>query len=138
MSRFQRRDAQDPADGIGWRPKGLAARAGVWSARHRKLAIWGWLAFVFLAFAIGAAVGTKALDNSDTGVGESGRADSTLRAAAPKHADEMVLVQSDSAPGHRPVVPRHGRRRPAPACGRAPHTGNREPLRAGEPREDLE
>ena len=33
------------------RNPGLAARAGRWSAQHRKKAIWGWLAFVLIAFA---------------------------------------------------------------------------------------
>ena len=130
MARAPRPDSQDSAEALGWQPKGIAARAGVWSARHRKVAIWGWLAFVFVAFAIGNAVGTKTLDNSDSGVGESGRADKTLRSASPKHADEMVLIQSGSAEGHRPVVQGHGGRRPAPAHGAAPYPGIREPLHA--------
>src|SRR5437764_56050 len=29
----------------------LAARAGHWSAQHRKAAIWGWIAFVLVAAA---------------------------------------------------------------------------------------
>jgi uncharacterized membrane protein YdfJ with MMPL/SSD domain len=88
--------------------RNIAARAGRWSATHRKRAIWGWLAFVVVAFAIGGAVGTTALDNADTGVGESGRAAQTLREAAAKHSDELVLVQSQSAsaadPSFRLVV----------------------------------
>jgi uncharacterized membrane protein YdfJ with MMPL/SSD domain len=88
--------------------RNIAARAGRWSAIHRKRAIWGWLAFVVVAFAIGGAVGTKALDNADGGVGESGRAAQTLRGAAAKHADELVLIQSQSAqatdPSFRLVV----------------------------------
>ena len=102
MARFPRRDSDQQADALGWRPTGIAARAGVWSARHRKVAIWGWLAFVFASFAIGAAVGTKSLDNTDAGVGESGRADRTVRNAFPKHADEMVLVQSEGANARDP------------------------------------
>ena len=39
----------------GTSPRGLASRAGVWSAQHRKTAIWGWLAFVVIAFMIGGA-----------------------------------------------------------------------------------
>ena len=67
---------------------------GRWSAQHRKTAIWGWLAFVIVAFMIGGSVGTKTLDNAHLGVGESGRADRTVDAAFPKSADELVLVQS--------------------------------------------
>ena len=33
----------------------LAARAGAWSARHRKLAIIGWFVAVIVAAAVGAA-----------------------------------------------------------------------------------
>ena len=77
----------------GRRPN-IAARMGRWSAQHRKTAIWGWIAFVVVAFMAGSAVGTKTLDNAHLGVGESGRANRTIDAAYPKSADEMVLVQS--------------------------------------------
>src|SRR2546430_17593888 len=59
--------------------RNIAARAGRWSATHRKRAIWGWLAFVFLAVFIGASVGTQTLDTAASGVGESGRAATTIR-----------------------------------------------------------
>src|SRR3954468_19947728 len=77
-------------------PRGLAARAGRWSAQHRKTAIWGWLAFVVLAFMIGGAVGTKTLQQDQLGAGESGRASTTIERAFPRSADELVLVQSGS------------------------------------------
>jgi uncharacterized membrane protein YdfJ with MMPL/SSD domain len=89
-------------------PRGLAARAGVWSARHRKLAIWGWLAFVILALFIGNAVGTRTLEHTEGSVGESGRADQAIADAAPEYAQELVLIQSSSAtaadPSFRAVV----------------------------------
>src|SRR4051812_30937599 len=81
----------------GVTPRSLAARAGKWSAQHRKTAIWGWLAFVVVAFMIGGAVGTKTLEHTQTGVGESGRADQAVADAAPEHAQEMVLIQSTRA-----------------------------------------
>ncbi|HWI32334.1 MAG TPA: hypothetical protein VNT50_12690 [Microbacterium sp.] len=37
----------------------FAARAGRWSAKNRKKAIWGWLAFVLIAVVIGNVVGMK-------------------------------------------------------------------------------
>src|SRR5919106_6526645 len=40
----------------------LTARLGRWSARHRKTAIFGWLAFVVAAVAVGATLGTQRLD----------------------------------------------------------------------------
>ena len=86
----------------------LAARAGRWSAQHRKKAIWGWLAFALIAFAIGSAVGTETQTNAQSGVGESGRAARTVDNAFPKHQVEEVLIQSDSAtasdPSFRSVV----------------------------------
>jgi len=88
--------------------RSLAARAGHWSATHRKKAIWGWLAFVVVALAIGGAVGTKTLQADQLGVGESGRADQTITGAFPRSADELVLIQSDTAtatdPSFRAVV----------------------------------
>jgi uncharacterized membrane protein YdfJ with MMPL/SSD domain len=97
---------RDPNTGAS--PRGIASRAGVWSARHRKLAIWGWLAFVVLAVFIGGAVGTKTLEHADGSVGESGRADQAIADAAPEYAQEMVLIQSGSAtaadPAFRAVV----------------------------------
>jgi RND superfamily putative drug exporter len=75
-------------------PGNLAARAGRRSAHHRKRAILGWLAFVIVAFALGSATGTKELEPSQYGVGESGRADKTVDDAFPDQAAEQVLVQS--------------------------------------------
>ena len=86
----------------------LAARMGRWSAQHRKNAIWGWLAFVFLAFAIGGAVGTKTQDAAQSGVGESGRAEPRSTTHSRSTPVEQVLIQSDSAtatdPSFRAVV----------------------------------
>ena len=88
--------------------RSIAARAGRWSATHRKTAIWGWLAFVVAAFAVGGAVGTKTLQQDQLGVGESGRAGHTIERAFKRSADELVLVQSDTAaatdPSFRAVV----------------------------------
>jgi uncharacterized membrane protein YdfJ with MMPL/SSD domain len=56
-------------------PQGLAARAAHWSARHRKTAIFGWLAFVAIAFVIGGSVGTKSIPDEDMGNGSSKVAD---------------------------------------------------------------
>jgi uncharacterized membrane protein YdfJ with MMPL/SSD domain len=76
-------------------PRNIAARAGRWSARHRKAAIIGWLAFVIVAFAIGGAIGTKQLGNSQTSrTGESGRADAVLRSEFKRNYAEQVLVQA--------------------------------------------
>ena len=71
----------------------IAARAGRWSAEHRKAAILGWIAFVVAAVLLGQAVGFK--QSGDDGVGESGRADAALTQHLPNDApEESVLVQS--------------------------------------------
>src|SRR5947209_19754628 len=54
----------------------LAARAGAWSARHRKRAIIGWFAFVLIAAVLGGALGTRTVKHE--GSGESGRAATLL------------------------------------------------------------
>ncbi|HKG39804.1 MAG TPA: MMPL family transporter [Conexibacter sp.] len=77
--------------------KNFAARAGRWSARHRKAAVFGWIAFVLMAFAVGnMVVGTNS-SSSDHGPGESGQAGRILDAAFPDHAHETVLVSSANA-----------------------------------------
>jgi RND superfamily putative drug exporter len=75
-------------------PRNIAARAGRWSARHRKTAIIGWIAFVVLAFVAGGKIGTQTLTPEQAGVGESGRADRIVDAAFRDRAQEVVLVQS--------------------------------------------
>ena len=74
--------------------RNLAARMGRWSARHRKVAIWGWLAFTLVAFALGTVIGTKTLAPEDTGVGESGRVDKILGDDFETPAAERVMIQS--------------------------------------------
>jgi uncharacterized membrane protein YdfJ with MMPL/SSD domain len=74
----------------------IAARAGRWSAQHRKKAIVGWLVFVILAVFIGGSVGTSTLDDNDYEIGESGRADSAISDHFPDKEDESVLVQSQN------------------------------------------
>ena len=70
----------------------LAARAGAWSARHRKLAIIGWLVAVVAAAAIGSGViGTKV--DTHEGNGQSGRVDSFLRHHFPQTSNETIMIQ---------------------------------------------
>ena len=88
----------------------IAARMGRWSANHRKTAIFGWLAFVVAAFAIGIAVGTQTIDKNDSNVGEARRGDHIIRNGGFKldQQFEYVLVQSKtkttSDPAFRAVV----------------------------------
>ena len=84
------------ADAESKRPTNLAGRMGRWSARHRKTAIFGWLAFVVLAFAAGIVSGTTKIDEATSGVGESGRVDKLLHEEFVQPAGESVLVQSET------------------------------------------
>jgi uncharacterized membrane protein YdfJ with MMPL/SSD domain len=74
--------------------RNLASRAARWSARHRKIAVFGWLAFVVIAFVIGGMVGQKKIADEDQGNGSSRAADQAIaHADFPDKADEQVLVQ---------------------------------------------
>ena len=87
----------------------LAARAGRWSAQHRKKAIFGWLAFVIVAVFIGGSVGTRTLTDDEYGIGESGRADKAVSAHFPDKASESVLVQSQNGASNTSPEYRRGR-----------------------------
>jgi uncharacterized membrane protein YdfJ with MMPL/SSD domain len=81
----------------------LAARAGRWSAAHWKAATFGWLAFVLLALAIGAVVGTRELGDNEGIPGESGRMEKVLDESFQTPAAEIVLVQSDTLTAESPA-----------------------------------
>ena len=74
----------------------VAARMGRWSAGHRKTAIFGWLAFVVAAFAVGIAVPLQSIDETDWNVGEARQGDHIIRDGgfALDEQSEFVLVQS--------------------------------------------
>jgi uncharacterized membrane protein YdfJ with MMPL/SSD domain len=81
----------------------IAARVGRWSVRHRKTAILGWLAFVFVALAVGFnLVPQKEIDPNDGMPGESGKAGQVLTDAFPKKSSEQVLIQSETLDARDP------------------------------------
>jgi RND superfamily putative drug exporter len=75
----------------------IAARVGGWSARHRKTAVFGWLAFVVLSIAVGSMVGTKHISTVDQFNGESKRAERALATKFAQPASERVIIQNRSA-----------------------------------------
>ena len=82
----------------------LASRMARWSARHRKIAIFGWLGCVIVVFAIGNfVVGTKLIVFETSGPGESGRADKIIYEDFKQPAGESVLVQSDTLTASDPA-----------------------------------
>jgi len=60
-------------------PRNVTARAARWSARHRKKAIFRWLAFGPAAIVIGASVGMNTIDQPDQNVGQAHHADQIAR-----------------------------------------------------------
>jgi RND superfamily putative drug exporter len=75
--------------------RNLAARAGAWSAGHRRTAILGWIAFVVLASIAGGASGQRTLKDSETANGQSRAAEQAIEAAGfPDDAGEQVLIQA--------------------------------------------
>ncbi len=78
------------------RSNNIAARMGRWSASHWKTAVFGWLAFVVAAVAMGGQVGTKQIKLEDVNSGQSHKADQILKKGFPQSnpLTEIVLVQS--------------------------------------------
>ncbi|MGW1778092.1 MMPL family transporter [Streptomyces sp. NPDC002143] len=77
------------------RVRGIAARAGGWSVRHRWAAVGIWLLFVVLAMGIGSAAGTVEVKESDQLGGETHTAARIVEdAGIDEPAGETVLVQS--------------------------------------------
>src|SRR6266487_6121277 len=85
------------------RSNNLAARMGRWSARHRKIAIFGWLALVVVAVLVGKAAGTIELKQNDAIPGESGRATRLIETEFGPRASETVLVQSNTLTADDPA-----------------------------------
>lgn len=74
------------------RPPAVEAIAR-WSARHRKVAVFGWLALVAVAYLIGQLLGSPSRPQND--LGQAGQAEQTLQhlgVTAP--STEAVLIQA--------------------------------------------
>ncbi|MBE8473334.1 MMPL family transporter [Streptomyces justiciae] len=77
------------------RVRGLAARAGGWSARHRWAAVGIWVLFVVLAMGLGSAAGRVDVDESEGLKGETHTAARIVKdAGIEEPAGETVLVQA--------------------------------------------
>jgi uncharacterized membrane protein YdfJ with MMPL/SSD domain len=83
--------------------RGVAARVGSWSARHKKSVLAGWLAFVVLSVVLGGMVGTDKLTKADQFTGQSGRAEKTLEQRFPTPAHEEALIHSPTLDVHDPA-----------------------------------
>ncbi|BBH65822.1 membrane protein [Actinoplanes sp. OR16] len=76
--------------------RGIAARTAMWSARHRVLAILGWIAFVAATVVLSSQVATVEANYALAGHGDSGKADKIVEEAGfpAQPAGEMVLIQN--------------------------------------------
>ncbi|MFJ1968716.1 MMPL family transporter [Streptomyces sp. NPDC087903] len=80
------------------RVRGIAARAGGWSARHRWAAVGIWVLFVVLAMGLGSAAGRVDVKDSDQLKGETHTAAKIIEdAGIDEPASETVLVQAKGA-----------------------------------------
>jgi RND superfamily putative drug exporter len=90
-STLMRTPATGPPPRTGARPPVVERIAG-WSARHRAIALIGWLLLVAGAVMIGNSLGTKNLNSYDPG--EAGRAERVLSSpGVVQRATESVLIQ---------------------------------------------
>ncbi|MDX3451093.1 MMPL family transporter [Streptomyces sp. ME02-8801-2C] len=77
------------------RVRGIAARAGGWSARHRWAAVGIWVLFVVLAMGLGSAAGSVEVKESDQLGGETHTAAKIIEdAGIDEPASETVLIQT--------------------------------------------
>jgi RND superfamily putative drug exporter len=78
---------------------------GRWSASHWKTAVFGWLVFLAVAVMVGTKVPTKTIDQNDSNVGQSHKADQILKKAFPETnaQSEVVLIQSPTKTASDPA-----------------------------------
>jgi putative drug exporter of the RND superfamily len=115
------------------RPPAVEAIAG-WSARHRKTAVFGWLALVAVAYLVGQLLGSPSLQQND--LGQAGQAEQTLEhLGVTTPTTEAVLIQART-PGATLATDSAMRQAVSQVMGalsRLPGaaTGTRSPLQAG-------
>jgi uncharacterized membrane protein YdfJ with MMPL/SSD domain len=74
--------------------RNLSARAGRWSATHRKTAVFGWIVLVAVLFALPSLVASKQVTSADITSGDSKVAEQILLTAGfPEYTGESVLIQ---------------------------------------------
>ena len=89
------------------RPPAVEAIAG-WSARHRKTAVFGWLALVAVAYLIGQLLGSPSLQQND--LGQAGQAEQTL--------ERLGVAARRPSPYWSRLAPRAPRSLPIRRCAR--------------------
>ena len=97
----------------------FTARVGRWSVRHRKTAIFGWLAFVLVALFIRENVlPQKEIDANSGMPGESGQAaKAPWTAPSRRSSPEQVLVQRQELSAGESWIQGGRQRRNRPSAG---------------------
>ena len=104
-STLMRTPATGPPPRAGVRPPVVERIAG-WSARHRNIALFGWLLLVAGAVVIGSMLGTKNLNSYDPG--QAGQAERVLSrpGVVQPHAESVLIQARDGRHrGQRPADP---------------------------------
>ncbi|HEX4661043.1 MAG TPA: MMPL family transporter [Streptosporangiaceae bacterium] len=109
-------------------------RIAGWSARHRKTAVFGWLALVAVVFVAGQALGTKSQPAYNAG--QSGQAEQTLHrlgVVAPAVEDVLIQARALRVAFARDPAMEQAARQVTTALARLPRaaTDIRSPLAAG-------
>src|ERR687898_1146986 len=77
--------------------RNLSARAGRWSAAHWKTAVFGWIVFVAVLFALSSLLENHQVTSADITSGDSKVAEQILLSAGfPEYTGESVLIQHPS------------------------------------------
>ncbi len=78
--------------------RNIAAAMGGWSARHRVVAVVGWVVFVAVAMMVGSAAGQETMTQDQYATGDSARAIEVLDDAGLKTpAGELILITGSDA-----------------------------------------
>ena len=84
------------------RPRNIAARMALWSAHHRKKAIFGWLGLSIALFAISIVSPMKSIVFETSGPGESGRANTIIYEDFKQPAGEGFSFRASRSPQTTP------------------------------------
>ncbi|MDR3031917.1 MAG: MMPL family transporter, partial [Kitasatospora sp.] len=112
----------------------MIERIAGWSARHRKTAVFGWLALVAVVFVAGQALGTKSLPAYSAGqAGQAERVLHGLGVSAPANEDVLIQARGTGRTFATDPAMRHAVSQVVTALDRLPHAaaGIRSPLSAG-------
>ena len=86
-------------------PHNITGKLGRWSAEHRKLAICGWLALVFVLLGVlsSGTIAVERLTSAEEVAGEAGDAEQALHDSGLQPNEELVLIESKTLSADDPA-----------------------------------